>query len=221
MNSKLSLSIMCADQMYLGDALREATDSGAEFIHADIMDGNFVNNITLGLDQLKRMAEDSGIPVEAHLMVSNLDSILPEVLATDCTHVSFHIEATSHPVKYLRQIQAAGKQAGIALNPHAPVEFLGNIKDYLDYVLVMTVEPGFAGQKFLENAAPKIQSIRRMIGPYKDIVVDGNINTANALLCKQYGATVFVLGTSVAYTDRHLNLEGIRQFRTSLKKKEE
>ncbi|KHL92320.1 hypothetical protein QW71_29855 [Paenibacillus sp. IHB B 3415] len=217
MKTKLSLSIMCADPLYLGEAIEEAEHSGAEFIHADVMDGNFVNNITLGYDQVKRMAEVSRIPVEVHLMVGNLESALPEVLATGCTHVSFHIEATNHPVKYLRQIQAAGKQAGIALNPHAPVEFLDNIKDYLDYVLVMTVEPGFAGQKFLNNAAPKIRSIREIIGEDKDIVVDGNISTVNAQLCQKYGATVFVLGTSVAYTNQHLNLKEIRDFREALK----
>ncbi|MBW4079842.1 ribulose-phosphate 3-epimerase [Paenibacillus sp. S150] len=216
MTSKLSLSIMCADPLYLGEALQEAKQSGAEFIHADIMDGNFVNNITLGYGQIKRIAEVSSIPVEVHLMVSNLDAALPEVLATHCTHVSFHIEATNHPVKYLRQIHAAGKKAGIALNPHAPVQFLDNIRDYLDYVLVMTVEPGFAGQKFLDNAAPKIRSIREIIGGDKDIVVDGNISTVNALLCQKYGATVFVLGTSVAYTNQHLNLKEISDFRKAL-----
>lgn len=213
MKSKLSLSIMCADQLHLGEALDEIRQSGAEFVHADVMDGNFVDNIALGFDQVRMMADYSEVPVEVHLMVANLDAALPAVLSTGCTHVSFHIEATSQPVKYLRQIRNAGKKAGIALNPHASVEFISNIKDYLDYVLVMTVEPGFAGQKFLENAAPKIRMIRDIIGADKDLIVDGNISMDTAKLCKSHGANIFVLGTSVAYTKQHVDYERIKQFR--------
>jgi ribulose-phosphate 3-epimerase len=216
MKNKLALSIMCADQLNLGEALEEIKQSGAEYVHADVMDGSFVNNIALGFDQVKRMAEQSQVPVEVHLMVNNLDVALPEVLATACTHVSFHIEATNQPIKYLAQIRQAGKKAGIALNPHASSEFLNNIKDYLDYVLVMTVEPGFAGQKFLESSAPKIKSIRDIIGEDKDLVVDGNIGTETALICKSYGANIFVLGTTVAYSNKHVNYEKLNQFREAI-----
>ncbi|MFC4306807.1 ribulose-phosphate 3-epimerase [Cohnella boryungensis] len=216
MNTQLALSIMCADPLNLGEALDEIRISGAHFVHADVMDGSFVNNITLGFDQVRRMAESSVVPVEVHLMVENLDIALPEVLSTKCSHVSFHIEATNQPIKYLTQIRKAGKRAGIALNPHAPVEFLANIVPYLDYVLVMTVEPGFAGQKFLESAAPKIGRIRELIGEGKDIVVDGNIGSESAAVCKSYGANIFVLGTTAAYSHNHVDMDKLNKFRHTL-----
>lgn len=216
MKNKLALSIMCADSMNLGEALEEIKQSGAEYVHADVMDGSFVNNITLGFDQIRRMSEASKVPVEVHLMVNNLDVALSEVLDTACTHVSFHIEATNNPIKYLMQIRRAGKKAGIALNPHASVEFLKNIEVYVDYVLVMTVEPGFAGQKFLESAAPKIGLVREIIGPDKDIAVDGNIGTDTALMCRNYGANVFVLGTTAAYSGQHVDHAKMQRFREAM-----
>ncbi|XID90974.1 ribulose-phosphate 3-epimerase [Paenibacillaceae bacterium WGS1546] len=216
MEAKVALSIMCADPLNLGEALDEIRLSGAHYVHADVMDGTFVNNITLGFDQIGRIAETSAVPVEVHLMVGNLDIALNEVLLTACTHVSFHIEATSQPVKYLTQIRQAGKRAGIALNPHASPEFLANIAPYVDYVLVMTVEPGFAGQKFLEGSAPKIGRIRELIGPNKDIVVDGNIGSDTAAICRSYGANIFVLGTTAAYSDKHVDMDKLNRFRQAI-----
>lgn len=216
MKNQLALSIMCADQLHLGDALVDAERAGAEFIHADIMDGNFVDNITFGFDQIKHIAEASHVPVEAHIMAVNLDVALPEILATAVTHVCVHVEATTHPIKYLRQIRAAGKQVGIALNPHTPAQFVQHLSDYIDYVLAMTVEPGFAGQKFLSSTLPKIKEIRAIIGDGKNIVVDGNINIETALQCKAQGANVFVLGTSVAYPNQRLDAARVAQFRQAL-----
>lgn len=216
MINKLSLSIMCADQLNLKGALEDAAHIRANFIHADIMDGNFVHNITLGFDQLRMLAENSSVPVDAHLMVSNLDMAIPLVLDTGCTHVCFHIEATHTPIRYLRQIRESGKQAGIAINPHGSIDFLQHLHQYVDYVLVMTVEPGFAGQKFLEHTALKIKEIRELIGPDKDIMVDGNISLDSARLCCEYGANVFVLGTSVAYSQQQINEAQIQTFRDKL-----
>lgn len=216
MTNKLSLSIMCADQLNLKGALEDAARIQANFIHADIMDGNFVQNITLGFDQLRMLAESSSVPVDAHLMVSNLDMAIPLVLGTSCSHVCFHIEATHTPIRYLRQIRQGGKKSGIAINPYASVDFLHHIHQYIDYVLVMTVEPGFAGQKFLEPTALKIKQIRELIGPDKDIMVDGNISMDSAQLCRQYGANVFVLGTSVAYSKQQINEEQVQKFREKL-----
>lgn len=213
---KFSLSIMCADQLRLGEALQDARRAGAHLIHADVMDGHFVHNITLGFDQLHKMADVSEIPVEAHLMVANLDVALPLVLASACTHVCFHIEATDAPIQYLRRIRESGKQAGIAVNPHTPVAFLKHMRDYLDYVLVMTVEPGFAGQKFLDNTAPKIAEIRSLIGPDKDITVDGNISLETARLCREQGANCYVLGTSVAYSGQQIDEARLQPFRAFL-----
>lgn len=216
MTSKLSLSIMCADQLNLGQALREIERVHADFIHADIMDGHFVENITLGIDQIAAFAEHSSVPVEAHLMVGDIGKILPAVLKTGCTHVSFPIEETSFPARYIGMIHSAGKQAGIAVNPSTPVDFLEAIADHLDYVLVMTVEPGFAGQKFIGGCARKIRRVRQIIGPGKDLVVDGNISPENASLCKKMGANVFVLGTSGAYVSRHIDPSRLKQIRKAV-----
>ena len=216
MSNKLSLSIMCADPLNLGQAIQEMEQAGTDLIHVDIMDGNFVDNLTFGIDQLAAFASHSSIPVEAHLMVNNIGAVLPSVLKTGCSHVSFHIETTSLPVRYLSMIHSAGKRAGIAVNPSTPVDFIENIADYLDYVLIMTVEPGFAGQKFISGCAKKVKRVRQMIGPDKDLVVDGNISPENALLCEKMGANVFVLGTSGAYVSRHLDLNRLEQVRKSV-----
>lgn len=222
MNNKLSLSIMCADPLNYGQALREIENARADFIHADVMDGNFVENITLGIDQIAAFSESSCVPVEVHLMVSDIGGILPAVLKTGCTHVSFPIEETAFPARHIGVIHAAGKKAGIAVNPATPVDFLETVADCLDYVLVMTVEPGFAGQKFISGCAPKIRRVRRIIGPDKDIIVDGNISPANAALCAEQGANVFVLGTSGAYVSQHVDsglMERVREAVGSIPRK--
>lgn len=216
MKSKLSMSIMCADPLNLEQAVREIEQADADFVHADIMDGNFVDNLTLGMDQLAAIADASSVPVEAHLMVAQPDKILPAVLKTKCTHVSFHVEATPCPVRYLGAIRAAGKQAGIAVSPATPADFLKSIADYVDYVLVMTVEPGFAGQKFIEGCLGKVEQVRRIIGPEKSLIVDGNISPEHALACKKAGADVFVLGTSGAYASRHIDADRLAGVRKAL-----
>jgi ribulose-phosphate 3-epimerase len=191
-------SILSADFMNLERELQAI--AAADFVHVDVMDNHFVPNLTLGLPVVKRIAEVSPVPLDVHLMIEDADRWAPEYAALGAASVTFHAEATQAPVRLARELRSRGVRAGIALRPASPVEpFLDLVQEF-DMLLVMTVEPGFGGQSFIEGMLPKIRRARQAIeesGAATWIQVDGGVARDTIGRIAQAGANVFVAGSAV------------------------
>jgi ribulose-phosphate 3-epimerase len=191
-------SILSADLGHLADELRSI--DGAGYVHFDAMDGHFVPNLTFGPGVLAAVKSATQTPVDAHLMISNPDQMVPEYLAAGADVVTFHYEATSHANRLANLIREKGAKAGVAINPGTPVSVLDAIVEDVDLVLVMTVNPGFGGQKFIPGSLRKIRQVKAMcaerhVAPI--IEVDGGISPANAADVCAAGATLLVAGSAV------------------------
>ena len=192
-------SLMCADLLNLQDDVQRLEAAGADAFHVDIMDGHFVPNLALNLDILKQVRSAANIPIDVHLMVDNHEAYLEPAAAAGADLCIFHIESTYLPMRLLRIIHSAGAAAGIALNPATPIEAIRLLLPYLQMVMVMTVEPGFAGQKLIGFALDKITdlaAIRREQGLDFTIGVDGAIGRDVVTEAAARGASFFVGGTS-------------------------
>lgn len=197
-NVQVAPSILSADLGHLADEL--ATIEGAGYVHFDAMDGHFVPNLTFGPGVLAAVKESTQIPVDAHLMISNPDQMVPEYLAAGADIVTFHYEATAHANRLANLIREKGAKAGIAINPGTPVSALDAIIEDIDLVLVMTVNPGFGGQKFIPGSLRKLRQLKAMcderrVSPI--IEVDGGISPANAADVCAAGARLLVAGSAV------------------------
>jgi ribulose-phosphate 3-epimerase len=191
-------SILSADFMNLERELQAI--AAADFVHVDVMDNHFVPNLTLGLPVVKRIAEVSPVPLDVHLMIEDADRWAPEYAALGAASVTFHAEATQAPVRLARELRSRGVRAGIALRPASPVEPLLDLLPEFDMILVMTVEPGFGGQSFIEGMLPKIRRARQAIaesGASTWIQVDGGVARDTIGRIAQAGANVFVAGSAV------------------------
>ena len=198
---QIAPSILAADYARLGAEVAEAEDAGAEWFQIDVMDGHFVPNLTIGLPVLESLRSVTDTFLDVHLMIDNPGAFLEPFAEAGADLITVHQEASTHLHGDLHRIRAAGCYAGVALNPATPAETLSEVLDYVDLVLVMTVNPGFGGQKFIREAVPKIAAIRRLaadrgIEP-PSIQVDGGIDPASAPVCAAAGATSFVAGSSV------------------------
>ena len=200
METKIAPSMMCCNFLHLGTQLEIFEKTGIELLHLDIMDGQFVPNFALGTDFCKQLGAATRIPLDFHFMVEAPERILDSFPIREGDWVSVHVESTKHLQRLLVSIRAKGARAMVALNPATPIWTLEDVLDDLDGVLIMSVNPGFAGQKLVPHAVEKVAALRRYLDEHGrqdvEIEVDGNISPENAIRMKAAGANIFVLGTS-------------------------
>ena len=193
-------SILSADFARLGEQVREAEEGGAGRIQVDVMDGHFVPNITVGPVVIKWIRRHTTLPIEAHLMIDNPEDFIDEFIAAGADYIVPHVEAADHLHRAIQQIRLQGARAGVALNPSTSLAAIEEILEYVDMVIVMTVNPGFGGQEFIGSMIPKIWRLRAMVeerGLECDIEVDGGIHEETAPLVVEAGANLLVAGSAV------------------------
>ena len=211
---------MCADFMNLKECVRDFEDNGIEYIHVDIMDGHFVSNYTLGTDFCKILKRETHIPIDLHLMVEEPEKKLDWFEFGEGDYVSVHYESTKHLQRALSQIKSRGAKAMVALNPATPIEVLEWVLPDIDAVLLMTVNPGFAGQKLVPQCLEKITALRRYLDErgytQVEIEVDGNVSLENARKMSDAGADIFVAGTSSLFKAGVPMSESVKKMRESI-----
>lgn len=197
---RLAPSILSADFARLGSQIQEVEAAGADWIHVDVMDGHFVPNLTMGPAVVEACRRATRLPLDVHLMVEEPSRFLEAFADAGADHLTIHIEACPHVHQVIQSIREMGRRAGISLNPGTPPEAVREILPLVDIVLVMSVNPGYSGQQFIEAVLPKIQTLRRWIeeGRFAAVIeVDGGIDAATAPLAAGAGAEVFVAATAV------------------------
>lgn len=193
-------SILASDFARLGEEVAALEAAGADWVHVDVMDGHFVPNLTIGPDVVKALRPHSKLPFDVHLMVAPVDPWLEAYRAAGADILSVHPESGPHLHRTLRRIRDLGARAGVVLNPGTPVSALDWVIEDLDLVLVMSVNPGFGGQSFIDASLRKIEAVRAQldrVGSPADLQVDGGVTAANAAACVAAGATALVAGTAV------------------------
>ena len=200
MTFRIAPSILSADFSRLGDEVRAVERAGADLIHFDVMDNHYVPNLTVGPVVCAALKPHVKLPLDVHLMVKPVDSLIPEFAKAGASIISFHPEASDHVDRTIALIREHGCKAGLVLNPATPVSWLDHTLEKLDLVLLMSVNPGFGGQKFIASVLPKIAEVRRRIDAQKRDIwleVDGGIKTDNIAEVARAGADTFVAGSAV------------------------
>ena len=209
---EIAPSILSADFASLADEIAQVESAGVNMVHLDVMDGHFVPNITFGPPVIAKLRKYSDLVFDSHLMISEPAKYAKAFVEAGVDHITFHIEASAQPIKLIDKLHELGCSAGICLNPETPVEAIKAVAPLCDMVLVMTVHPGFGGQKFILEAAKKIIQIREIVGPEIRIEVDGGIDPQTAPVVVSYGADTLVAGNAIfSKTDRTAAINAIRQ----------
>ncbi len=205
-------SLLSADFSRLKEEITALEKAGADMIHLDIMDGHFVPNLTFGAPIIKSIRPITNLPFDAHLMVQNPENLFESLAHAGVNCITIHAEAVTHLDRVLTQIKTLGLRAGVALNPSTDENKIKYVLDKLDLVLVMTVNPGFGGQSFIQSGVTKIERLKKMTKDYSiKIEVDGGINPLTAAACISAGADILVAGTAVFKTnDYQTNIQALR-----------
>jgi ribulose-phosphate 3-epimerase len=197
---KIAPSILSANFAKLAEEIADVERGGADYIHVDVMDGHFVPNITIGPLVVEAIRPITNLPLDVHLMIENPDQYIPMFAKAGADYLSVHVEACPHLHRTIHLIKEHGVKAGVVLNPHTPVAMIEHIITDVDLVLLMTVNPGFGGQRFIHSVLPKIERVAQMVkerGLNVEIEVDGGVNEDTAKLCVEAGANVLVAGSAI------------------------
>ena len=206
---KISPSILSADFSMLGDEIKNLEKAKADLIHIDVMDGHFVPNITIGPEVIKKLRKYTSLPFDVHLMISPVDNFIKDFADAGADIITIHPEATENLVDSIKKIKSYNKKAGVSLNPKTSVNKVLPVINLIDLVLVMSVNPGFGGQKFMEETLEKVKILRKEIDLKKlktQIEIDGGINFENAKMAKAAGIDILVSGTTI-FRENEGNLE--------------
>jgi ribulose-phosphate 3-epimerase len=211
---RIAPSLLAADFARLGEEVQNVAAAGADIIHFDVMDNHYVPNLTMGPMVCKAIRPYTSLPIDVHLMVKPVDRIIPDFAQAGANMISFHPEASEHVDRTISLIQEHGCQAGLVFNPATPLDYLDHVLYKLDYVLIMSVNPGFGGQKFIPEALNKIAQARRKIeacGRAIGLEVDGGVKTDNIVDCARAGADMFVAGSAIfAAPDYRAEIQAMR-----------
>jgi ribulose-phosphate 3-epimerase len=216
---KICPSLMCADFTKLKDEIQALEEAGSDIFHIDIMDGKFVPNFALGIEDIKAIKKLSNIPIDVHLMVDEPDFYIENFANAGCDIIYVHVEACTHIHRTISKIKKCGRKAGVAINPGTPLYMLDAILNDIDYVLVMAVDPGFAGQEFIDSTIDKVKELKMKIltvNPAVKITIDGSINKTNIPLLYNAGAEYFVVGTSGVFRDTFNYKKNIELLKASI-----
>ena len=208
-NTKISPSILSADFSKLGKEIQDLEKANADLIHIDVMDGHFVPNITIGPEVINKLRKYTSLPFDVHLMITPVDNFIENFANAGADIITIHPEATKNLVASIEKIKSCKKKVGISLNPETPVEKILPVLELIDLALIMSVKPGFGGQKFIEEVLKKVKILRKEIDSKKlktVIEIDGGINFENAKLAKKAGVDILVSGTTI-FKENGGNLE--------------
>ena len=212
-NIKISPSILSADFSILGDEIKNLEKAGADLIHSDVMDGHFVPNITMGPPIIKQIRKCTKLPFDVHLMISPVEKYIKAFADAGSDIITLHPEATDNLKRAVQTVKSFGKKAGVSLNPKTPISALMDVINDIDLILIMSVNPGFAGQSFMGEVLPKVTELRKMINDKKlkiDIEIDGGINFETAPLAVKAGANILVSGTTIFSGSLKDNIQKLR-----------
>ena len=209
---EIAPSILSADFARLADEIATIESAGVNIVHLDVMDGHFVPNLTIGPPVIAKLRKYSRLVFDCHLMICNPDRYVEAFAEAGANNITFHIEAAADPQRIVAKIHDLGCTAGITLNPETPVEAIAKVAPLCEMVLVMTVHPGFGGQKFMPEAARKVIAVRKMVGPDIRVEVDGGIDVHTTPIVVSYGADTLVAGNAIfGQGDRVAAIEAIRK----------